>query len=858
MTDFLNIDTDDKQPLDETAATVFLEADGETDKTDETDSSQGAEVVDASLSISNTDFLTAIFGELTGEARPVVTGFAGHPGKASGSKWSGRVWVPGKTAIDDPLLNWYGTTATYVPDADGKYRRKKSQFVALHAVMLDDVGTKAEGRDRLAALPPSWEIETSDGNFQVGYIFKEPVSDRAAAEGLLKGLIAAGLCDPGADGPLARYVRLPVAVNGKHAPPFACKLVEWHPERRYSVEEIGAALELDLNPPVARNPGARRRTTVAHDMEELDEERVYMPRSGENEVIAALRQRGLYKSPLGSGKHDITCPWKSEHTDGVDGGSAYFEPDDSFPIGGFKCHHGHCAHRRIGALLDHLGVSRQAARDKPKIKTIAGEIHRIVDATEQELAKSGKYYQRGGLLVTVVTDPGNGSTMIKELSQPGLLRAMSAAVLFERYDGRQKEWVVTDPPARHVAVLFDSDHYPHMPVLAGIARQPYLRQDGTLMMQAGYDPYSGMFGAFDERLFHVSAQPSRSDALAALAEIQGLLDEFAFACDADESAAMSGILTAAIRPSLPQAPMYHVRAPQIASGKSYLSAVISAFATPEQASAMSYPEDDEECRKLLLAALMAGAAVLSFDNLTSDLVPHKSLCSVLTEPFLTGRILGVSKTATVATRALFMSSGNNVGPIQDMARRTITINLDPKCETPAARTFAGSPLREVRSRREYFVSLALTIIRAWIAAGRPLTTVKSIASYEEWSEYVRQPLLWLGQPDPANSIFKGLNADPERESLGRVLSGWHKAFGNAPKMVRDVVAAITAFPLSADRAALKEAIDEVAEERGQVNRRRLGRWLARHQGRIVDGLRLEKVDGARNADQWRVVSVSSV
>ena len=39
----------------------------------------------------------------------------------------------------------------------------------------------------------------------------------------------------------------------------------------------------------------------------------------------------MYKTPLGSGKHDITCPRVHEHTDGVNNGTAYFEPDESFP-----------------------------------------------------------------------------------------------------------------------------------------------------------------------------------------------------------------------------------------------------------------------------------------------------------------------------------------------------------------------------------------------------------------------------------------------------------------------------------------------------------------------------------------------
>ena len=65
-------------------------------------------------------------------------------------------------------------------------------------------------------------------------------------------------------------------------------------------------------------------------------------------------------------------------------------------------------------------------------------------------------------------------------------------------------------------MLFDSTSYQHLPVLSGLARQPYLRSDGSLMTAARYDPSSCMFGVFDEREFSIPDKPSRADAKAAL------------------------------------------------------------------------------------------------------------------------------------------------------------------------------------------------------------------------------------------------------------------------------------------------------------------------------------------------------
>ena len=188
-----------------------------------------------------------------------------------------------------------------------------------------------------------------------------------------------------------------------------------------------------------------------------------------------------------------------------------------------------------------------------------------------------------------MTDPATSETSIKPVSQPALLRALSGAASWLRFDARADDFVVSDPPARHVQVLFDSESYQHLPALAGLARQPHLRPDGSIVREAGFDPATGLFGVFDARRFSIPDKPTKAQAFAALAELRGLLSEFAFASPCDEAAAVSALLTAAIRPSLPTAPMFHIKAPQIASGKSYLSGIVSAFAGPAAPSAVGFP-----------------------------------------------------------------------------------------------------------------------------------------------------------------------------------------------------------------------------------------------------------------------------
>ncbi|MGR8930346.1 MAG: hypothetical protein ACU836_06875 [Gammaproteobacteria bacterium] len=374
--------------------------------------------------VSNQAFLQTVFGDALDAARPIVVSFSGNPAHVPSKSWFGRPWY-GNTEVElqKSDRNNYFSLAMFQPDETGHYRRQKSRFVALCAVMLDDIGGKVE-MDRLT-LAASWLLETSPGNHQAGYLLSEQLTNGNLADRLMNAIVNAGLCDPGANGPRARLARLPVAINGKHTLPFRCRMVSWLPEKRYSVEELIDGLQLEIAP-VGRPKRQTKQQTCGHSEQE---DLVWIPRPEENQVISALRVRGLYKAPLGDGKHDISCPWVEEHTDAVDGGTAYFDPDDSWPLGGFKCLHGHCAERHIRDLLRVLDVDISAARIKPIIRIVAGEFHRVVDAAERELAQSGRHYQRGGLIVCVATDPGTGETKVQEVSQAALVPALAGAAI---------------------------------------------------------------------------------------------------------------------------------------------------------------------------------------------------------------------------------------------------------------------------------------------------------------------------------------------------------------------------------------------------------------------------------------------
>lgn len=793
--------------------------------------------------ITNESFMNAIYGECReGSSLPLTASVPNDPRKAAKTYFYGEPWFSGSELLSIQHNNYFTIASFHQPDG-GPYKRQKQYFDALHAIVLDDIGEKV-ALDRVT-LEPTWIIETSSGNYQVGYTFDPVVTDVKTADALSKAIIRAELSDPGMNGPSSRLARLPQAINGKHNSPFQCRLIHWQPQLRYSIEELCEAYKLDL---------FSKTLTQKHSTGSSCDHEVYVPKRENNLVIEALQTKGLYKANLRRGKHDITCPWVHEHTGQIDGGTAYFEPDEHYQYGGFKCLHGHCAERKLSHFLEYLTLNLNQANQKPIIRIIKGEFHRVVEQAELELATTENYYQRGGEIVTVVKDANTGETSIKPISSPAMAPILSKLISWQVYDGRAKGFVRCDPAEKVIKSLLGQESFRHLPPLNGLAHQPYLSKNGHLVTTSGYNHDTGIYGYFSSSDFTFPKRVDKLEAIAALQRLEALLAEFPFASRHDKSAAIAAILTAAIRPSLPVAPMIHCRAPQISSGKSFLCQIITAFASEKHGTPMAFPGDEEECRKLLLAELLRGPAVIEFDNLTTDLKAHKSLCTALTSEFLSDRVLGVSKSATVSTRTLFLSSGNNVGPIKDMTRRCITINLDPACETPAARSFQGDPLKQLRENRNAYVSDALTIILAWLNSGVQPHECKPLASYERWSLWCRQPLLWLGHDDPAASVFSTMQEDPEAETLGAILHEWHELFGDKPMLVRDAITIAGCQPPSRN---LTELFLEVAGEREHINKLRLGHYIKRHEKRQVGGCRFLRAPGSFSSAKWKVERLES-
>lgn len=274
--------------------------------------------------------------------------------------------------------NRYITVSVFEDD-----RRRKSDFVAMVAIMVDDPGTKVPFEN--IALPPTYWVETSPGNYQAWYFLSEPITDREYAESIVNAMIAQGLSkdgsDPGMKG-VTRYGRLPGGWNNKESLKTPHRVTAYEDTRGcnyYTAEEIIDAYDLDLDAVGHLSGGS-----IEGSIDQID--RLVVTH---DPIYKIFEKADLIKYQNGE-KIEVTCPWVDTHTDGVDNGTALLiQPGGGL---GFQCHHGHCEHKTLKDI--HTWAKKTYRRDyneyysvkkeskQPDPKTIKDVINKLlIDGT---------------------------------------------------------------------------------------------------------------------------------------------------------------------------------------------------------------------------------------------------------------------------------------------------------------------------------------------------------------------------------------------------------------------------------------------------------------------------------------------
>ena len=117
---------------------------------------------------------------------------------------------------------------------------------------------------------------------------------------------------------------------------------------------------------------------------------------------------------------------------------------------------------------------------------------------------------------------------------------------------------------------------------------------------------------------------------------------------------------------------------------------------------------------------------------------------------------------------------------EDLARRFLIVDLDPQCEDPEARPFEHGFLDSVKYRRAELLSACLTILRWGRQNDASLKRGLPLGSFEQWAEWVRDPLLSLGCADPVQRIRDAKANDPRRRAVAELFAAWWNLHGSNP------------------------------------------------------------------------------
>ena len=357
----------------------------------------------------------------------------------------------------------------------------------------------------------------------------------------------------------------------------------------------------------------------------------------------------------------------------------------------------------------------------------------------------------------------------------------------------------------------------------------------------GYDRESQLYLAFPEGMFSsASMHPKREEAEAALKQLLHPLRGFPFLNDAARSVALSGMISAVIRGQMRTCPLHELDAPAAGSGKTKLAEIIGIMATGVPPSGITYSSDPDENEKRLVSILRTGDPVVLIDNVTADL-EGDFLCAMLSNETVQARILGQSERVRLGTRVLMLATGNNIRVRGDMARRTVVCRLDAKMTNPDEREFDFDAVADVRESRPQLVMDALTIVRAFIAAGKP-GKLAAFGSFEDW-DLVRGSLVWLGLADPAETRLAVKDDNPLIEEKAELL---RSLLRNVGLNHRFTMAEIDT------KAALESLKNELKTHLrfGEWDKAAAGRLLRRHRDVPFKGIILRSISNRLKVQEW--------
>jgi putative DNA primase/helicase len=494
-------------------------------------------------------------------------------------------------------------------------------------------------------------------------------------------------------------------------------------------------------------------------------------------------------------------------------------------------------------------------KEEPKEIVVGPDESRVVDEAIAALSRAPELFVRGDALVEVIVDDpetrglvsrGGPLARIVSCAEPRVRELLAREGKWRGSDGSSNTRAV-HPPRWAVRSVMARRSWPLLRPITAVATAPTMRPDGTILVDEGYDPLSGLYLASTAAV-RLAQHPTHDDARRAIDQLLDVVHDFP-ASPAAKSAWIAGVVSVAVRPAiLGPTPMMIVDASVRGSGKSLMVDVAAMITTGRAAARLVYSRDDAEMRKVITAVALVGDPLVLLDNTVGE-IGCASLDAALTADTWRDRILGSSNMTTeLPLRVCWWTSGNGLSVGADLIRRALLVRLEPACERPDERSAFRHPrlLDHVRENRAALLGAALTIARAYVVAGKPTMSLVPMGSFETWSDLVRSALCWAGAPDPCATVAELRAVDLQADAIRAAIDAWPARVGQ-PMTAADLIEQATTD------STWRDALIGWCVPRGSADlptAKALGYALRAIRGRVVGGRMLTPAPRTKHGIAW--------
>jgi hypothetical protein len=389
------------------------------------------------------------------------------------------------------------------------------------------------------------------------------------------------------------------------------------------------------------------------------------------------------------------------------------------------------------------------------------------------------------------------------------------------------------------------------PFINHLAESPRFLADGRLVTQPGYYSEAKLFYdpppelvqlEFPASIREEDVEAARSFLLA------NLLADFPFADRASKAHALACMLQPFVRMMIPgPVPFFMFSAPTEGTGKGLLADVCAFPSIGHELESTPQKEDNAEWRKAITSALMTGRSHVYFDNMFTPMdwkrenylpLDSAALAAALTQAIWSDRVLGGNREVQIPIRVTWMGSGNNVEFSPELARRVVSIRLEPTTERPWERDgFKHPDLRAfARENRKALLLACLTLCQHWINEGRVRGT-QNLGSYESWARVMGGILETAGVVGFLENKTAAAARAGDSHRWPLLCELWYAARGSQ----RTTTAGV--YTLIADSPLLSEEFADILGEGGiNSQKKRLGKAIANQEGRVWANCRVTRAD----------------